>query len=61
MRHVEGSKVVDAHGDFEVFLSPIVRWNEHPCVVDQDVQRCPAIEKTVRKVSNGPVQGKRYT
>ena len=47
MRHVEGSKVVNAHGDLEVLLGPVIRRYENACVVDQDVQRRTAIEELV--------------
>ena len=47
MCHVEGSEVVDAHGDFEVLLRPVIRRYEDACVVDQHVQRRAAVQKLV--------------
>lgn len=47
MRHIEWSKVVDAHGDLKILLGPIIRRNENACVVDQDVQRRTAVKKPI--------------
>ena len=43
MCHVEWSKVVDAHSDLKVFLGSVVGWYENACIVDQYVQRRPAV------------------
>ena len=29
--HVEGSKVINAHGNLKIFLGSVIRWYEHPC------------------------------
>lgn len=47
MRHIEGSKVVNPHGDLEILLGPVIRRYEDACVVDQDVQRRATIQKLV--------------
>lgn len=50
MRHVKRGKVINAHGDLEVFLGSVIRWDENACIVDQDVQRRSAVKELVRKV-----------
>ena len=47
VRHVERRKMVNAHGDFEVFLCPIIRRYENASVVDQNVQRRTTVKKLV--------------
>ena len=34
MSQVEGAKVIDAKGDLEVFLSAVIRRDEHTSIVD---------------------------
>lgn len=47
--------MVNAHGDLKVFFCAIIRRYEDACVVDQDVQGRPAVQKLVGEVANGPV------
>ena len=52
--HVKWSKVVNPHGDLEVLLGPVVRRYKHACVIDQDVQRRPTVQKLIGKVLDRP-------
>ena len=50
--HVEWSKMVNAHGDFEVVFGPVIGRDEDPGVIDQDMQWRTIVKPAIGKVSD---------